>query len=114
MTTRSLRIYKVSVAPVASEDEAVPLAYPNSLGTQTKLGGVPYWIQSDETPACPHCREPMAFLAQLDSIEHQSKHNPHARDAITGGQHYMFGDVGMIYVFFCYECCEPASIFQCY
>jgi hypothetical protein len=27
---------------------------------------------------------------------------------------YMFGDVGMIYVFFCFDCCHTASLMQCY
>jgi len=55
----------------------------------------------------------MRFVAQLDSIEHDSKSNPHSIEALSRKQHFMFGDVGMIYVFFCFECCQVQSVFQC-
>ena len=109
-----LRIYKVKVEPAASEAEAVPLSYPDSLGQQTKFGGEPYWIQGDESPSCRHCGEPMTFVAQIDSLEHQSAHNRNRRDPLSGDQHFMFGDVGMIFVFFCDDCSEPETVFQCY
>lgn len=34
---------------------------------QTKLGGVPMWIQTNETPNCPICAKPMRFIAQIDA-----------------------------------------------
>jgi len=109
-----LRIYKVALAPVDSEKGAVPLSYPNHLGLRTKFGGTPQWVQDEETPTCPHCAETMTFVAQIDSFEHQSTNNPNSRDAIHGNQQFMFGDVGMIYVFFCFDCCEPIATFQGY
>ena len=109
-----LRIYKVTIEPASSEDEAVPLSYPDSLGQQTKFGGAPCWVQGDDTPICPHCGERMTFVAQLDSFEHQSDRNRNGRDPLSGDQHFMVGDVGMIFVFFCSDCCEPATIFQSY
>ena len=109
-----LRIYKVMIEPAASEDEAVPLSYPDSLGLQTKFGGVPCWLQGDQSPQCPQCGEVMTFVAQIDSFEHQSALNRNRRDVRSGDQHFMFGDVGMIFVFFCGDCCEPATVFQCY
>lgn len=37
-------------------------------GDRHKLGGKPNWIQSDETPDCPECNEPMDFYGQLDHL----------------------------------------------
>lgn len=82
-------------------------------GRRTKLGGEPRWEQGEELPICPSCRQKMTFVAQIDSVEHQWKSNPHSVPAYKQKQKWMFGDVGMIYVFFCFECCEPASVFQC-
>ena len=47
------------------------------LGLRSKLGGVPNWDQGDETPTCPDCQQEMIFIGQIDSIEHDSKRNPH-------------------------------------
>ena len=110
---RELAEVRVSLARVPPGDRAVHLEYPDNLGLRTKLGGEPEWIQGEDTPACPHGNEQMAFVAQIDSIEHDSKLNPLRRDCLDD-QDYMFGDVGMIYVFFCYDCCHPSCIHQCY
>jgi hypothetical protein len=104
-----LREYKVSF----SRSTSTTNSQPDDLGFRTKFGGDPDWDQIDETPVCASCNQPMTFVAQLDSIEHDSKTNPHRIDAIRGDQHFMFGDVGMIYVFFCFECCQTKSVFQC-
>jgi uncharacterized protein YwqG len=85
----------------------------DNLGLRSKLGGSPDWDQDDETPQCRSCNREMSFVAQLDSIEHDDPNNPHRVDALSGDQHYMFGDVGILYVFFCFECLEPTIVFQC-
>jgi hypothetical protein len=38
--------------------------------SETKLGGVPAWVQNDETPPCPKCGRRMEFVAQIDSGIH--------------------------------------------
>ena len=73
-------------------------------GHRSKLGGIPDWLQNDETPKCPHCRHTMEFIAQIDSIDYTGFPNPKAE--------YMLGDVGMIYVFFCKKCGTSTSVFQ--
>jgi hypothetical protein len=55
----------------------------------------------------------MTFIAQLDSMEHDSPENPHRIDAVHGDQHFMFGDVGLLYVFLCDTCNEARTIMQC-
>jgi hypothetical protein len=85
-------------------------------GARTKLGGEPTWIHNDEMPICPFCDNKMIFVAQIDSLD-QLRTAGFARYRANGDEEtasYMFGDVGLIYVFFCFECNETNSIFQCY
>ena len=86
----------------------------HALGQRSKLGGKPDWQQYDATPKCEKCRELMTFVAQIDSIEMNTKENPHAIDSIRhrGQQQYMFADVGMLYVFYCFDCLTTRSILQ--
>ena len=86
---------------------------PSALGLRSKLGGEPVWEQTNETPICSSCNNEMSFIAQIDSIEHDSEENTNRIDCLSDDQEYMFGDVGIIYVFFCFDCCETKSVFQC-
>jgi len=105
---------RVRLTRCTKGEKAVPLDYPKNLGLRSKLGGEPDWIQCDEVPECESCGSAMSFVAQIDSIEHEAANNPLAKKAVGGKQDYMFGDVGMIYVFFCFDCCETKSVIQCY
>jgi hypothetical protein len=83
-------------------------------GQRTKLGGDPDYEQGDHpNPDCPSCGKRMTFVAQIDSIEHQSDSNPHSVNALSKDQKWMFGDLGMIHVFFCFECCQAQAEFEC-
>jgi hypothetical protein len=63
-----------------------------------KLGGVPFWIQGDETPHCA-CGEKMRFIAQIES---------------RGGGGINFGDAGVGYAFACTGCAASAKfLWQC-
>ena len=110
---RQLPEIRVSLERVAPGQRAVRLDDPDNLGMRTKLGGKPDWIQGDDTPTCDSCGMAMTFVAQIDSIEHDNDHNPLRRDALAD-KDYMFGDVGMIYVFHCFDCGKSASADQCY
>lgn len=105
--------YRVHLERVPEGEKAIPLDYPQNLGLRTKLGGKPDWIQGDRTPDCSKCQKLMNFVAQIDSIEHRSKHNPLMSEPPKRID-FMFGDVGMIYVFFCYNCMEVRGVWQCY
>lgn len=79
----------------------------------TKIGGVPAWIQANETPNCPHCGRPMRFVGQIDA-------SPDGRlpaDISQWKQYHFFdfGDVGLGYVFICPNDCSPngAFLWQC-
>jgi putative addiction module component (TIGR02574 family) len=111
---RKLPEIRVILQRVAPGERAVALDYPDSLGVRTKLGGEPDWAQGDQTPRCDSCGIPMTFVAQIDSIEHDNRHNPLRRDCRGGHQDYMFGDVGMIYLFYCFDCGQTACLEQGY
>src|SRR5437867_445477 len=97
-----LREYRIKFEKVPKDKKAIP--DPNKLGIRSKLGGDPDWVQHPEVPKCSECKQPMSFIAQIDSMEHDEKHNPHAIDCMSNLQQYMFGDVGMIYIFMCMGC----------
>jgi hypothetical protein len=86
---------------------------PEALGLRSKLGGDPDWEQEPEWPSCPECGGQMAFVGQIDSIEHDEEANAHRIDAVHGDQHFMFGDVGMLYIFICWNCNETKAVMQC-
>lgn len=106
-----LREYQIRFEKVPKGKKAV--SDPMKLGIRSKLGGKPDWEQNPETPKCSECEKKMTFVAQIDSMEHDAEHNPTAIDCMSRQQQYMFGDVGMIYVFFCYSCMTTQSVVQC-
>jgi hypothetical protein len=110
---RILNEYRVQLERVPRSEPATLLESSSQLGLRTKLGGVADWIQGDRTPKCKKCGEPMPFVAQIDSIEHQSANNPVMKKPPEQID-FMFADVGMIYVFFCFDCLEPQSLLQFY
>ena len=112
--TKVLPELRVILQRVSPGESAVSHDYPECVGLGTKLGGEPDWIQSPNVPTCSGCCAPMTFVAQIDSAEHQNELNPLSKDPIHEEQDYMFGDAGMIYVFFCFDCGETKSVFQCY
>ena len=106
-----LREYRIKFEKMPKGKKAV--SDPDKLGVRSKLGGGPDWVQNPEVPKCSDCKQPMTFIAQIDSMEHDEEHNPHAIDCSSGQQQYMFGDVGMIYVFMCFGCMNTKSLIQC-
>ena len=77
----------------------------DNVGGRTKFGGEPTWIQEDDTPHCTECQKKMSFVGQIDSIDNLPENKNIVDD-------YMFGDCGMIYVFFCFDCSTTNSVFQ--
>jgi hypothetical protein len=67
------------------------------IGTRSKIGGVPDWIQSPVDVQCDGCRTAMSFYAQIDSV----------------GDNVILADCGLVYVFVCFDCYESKSIVQC-
>jgi hypothetical protein len=87
--------------------------YPENLGLRTKFGGSPDWEQDGHDVRCPECGKPMPFVGQIDSFQHDSKHNPNRADCLSDKQKFIFGDVGMVYLFFCFECLQVQTVFEC-
>ena len=107
---RPLREYRIRFEPVPQGERAID---PSAEGLRSKLGGEPDWVQDDERPNCGECGGRMVFIGQLDSMEHDSPKNPHRINCLSDQQQFMFGDVGMIYVFLCENCNEASAIMQC-
>jgi hypothetical protein len=64
-------------------------------GRRSKIGGAPDWIQKPSVPICT-CGKPMTFYAQVDSV----------------GDSIVLADLGMIYVFVCFDCFETHAVLQ--
>ncbi len=64
-----------------------------------QLGGLPAWLQFDQTPTCPACALPMSFVVQLEE----------GHDHRTG---FNFGGGGCGYGFRCRLCSTAAFLWQ--
>lgn len=94
-----MNLPEVRLMPMPGSDDAAPAVggqKHGEVGARHKLGGQPDWVQSEETPPCPECDEPMTFYGQLDSIDGNCT----------------LVDGGMIYVFVCFDCFATKSILQ--
>ncbi|MBE7686613.1 DUF1963 domain-containing protein [Tenacibaculum piscium] len=80
--------------------------YPENIGKRTKFGGTPEWIQNKEDIQCKSCKSEMSFVSQVDSFDFTGE--------INENKEFMFGDCGMIYIFFCFDCNITKSYFQEY
>ena len=81
---------------------------------KTKIGGVPLWLQTNETPKCPVCNGAMIFVAQLDA---ELDGSLPAQFTNKDLEYYNFlhfgGDDGIGYVFLCKrECTSEGITFQ--
>ena len=110
--------FRVKLERVNPGDTAYPMGdeipYQDYIGQRTKLGGDPDWIQEGGHVDCSNCCRRMIFVAQIDSVENESPSNPHSVSPHSDEQQWMFGDAGIIYVFFCFFCGDAYSVSQCY
>ena len=107
---QALPEYRMSFESISNGAPPIDL---DKLGERSKLGGNPDWEQENETPNCPQCNREMTFVAQIDSISHDSDSNPHRVHFLSKEPRYMFGDVGMIYIFYCFDCSQAMAVTQC-
>ncbi|OLE88030.1 MAG: hypothetical protein AUF79_13880 [Crenarchaeota archaeon 13_1_20CM_2_51_8] len=107
-----LREYRVKIIPAG--DSGPQPSYPDNLGLRTKFGGLPDAIQGDHESDrnCRECSGRMHFIGQIDSFEFNSDKNPNRKD--YGDEQFMFGDVGIIYIWFCFNCLVPEASIECY
>ena len=90
--------FRIRLEPLTSDAEAV-LGFDwaaDDIGRRHQLGGEPTWLQGEATPTCPSCGERMTFYGQLDSI----------------GDDIALADVGLVYVFICFNDYEARAIVQ--
>jgi hypothetical protein len=98
--TGARRLPEIPLSPSPTTDEARAAVNfewaAENVGRRHKLGGAPDWLQAPDIPSCPDCRKAMTFYGQLDSV----------------GDEITLADVGMIYVFVCFDCFETKSVLQ--
>jgi hypothetical protein len=112
---KTLRELRVSFDdPLGGEPVLTGDIHKELLGKRSKLGGLPDWIEYDLTPSCSACGSVMSFVGQLDSIDHLGHCNPETYCEALDAQEYMFADVGLIYVFYCFQCLEAKAVTDCY
>jgi hypothetical protein len=90
--------FRLHVEPVTAEGAALLgfEAAGEEVGTRHRLGGSPTWLGDDQTPTCRDCGERMTFYGQLDSI----------------GDDICLADVGLVYVFVCFNDFEARAVVQ--
>lgn len=66
------------------------------VGSRHRLGGEPSLLQRAEYPSCADCGQTMIFYGQLDSINDD----------------YVLGDVGLVFVFICFDCFTSTSFIR--
>ena len=97
MRMKTIPPFRLVPEPVSDEARRLPgfKWAGGDAGRRHQLGGSPARKLSEtDWPRCPDCNEAMTFYAQLDSIN----------DDI------MIADVGMIYVFVCFDCNETKAL----
>jgi hypothetical protein len=67
-----------------------------SVGKRSKIGGRPDFVQAESRQVCKSCGSEMTFYAQIDSV----------------GDEVCLADVGMVYVFVCFDCFTSESFVQ--
>ena len=90
--------FKLVPQPLTEEAANLPpfeFADPE-VGTRHRLGGQPSFIQPSEHPVCSQCGETMTFYGQLDSINDD----------------YVLADVGLVFVFVCFDCFTANAFIQ--
>jgi hypothetical protein len=94
----SIPPFRLRPEPVSAEAEDLPgfEFAPDEVGQRHQLGGEPTWLQGDATPVCGECGQVMTFYGQLDSINDD----------------FVLADVGLVYVFVCFDDFTSTSIVQ--
>gem|GEM_PF-2367763 len=75
----------------------------NSWENLHRVGGSPTWVQDTEYLKCPKCSRTMHFAAQIDSDL-----------KLVDGSDWMWGDLGICYLYFCGDCSVTGVTYQCY
>jgi uncharacterized protein len=93
----SLPAFQIRLEPLSDEAAGLHFKWASSeIGTRHKFGGDPDLLDPNAWPTCQACRKRMTFIAQLDSV----------------GDELVFADVGMVYVFYCFDCGEAGAILR--
>ena len=77
----------------------------------TKVGGVPSWLQNNQTPICPKCGGSMRFVAQFDAeLDGVLPADPKMWNPEDFRFFHFGGDDGIGYLFICEKECSPEGV----
>jgi hypothetical protein len=113
----SIELIRASEPNIDTTDYSFSEELLTSVYEATKLGGVPTWLQDNETPICPNCHKPMTFVAQfVAELDGMLPGDPRKRKEKDYKFFHFGGDDGIGYLFICQdECSDKCSVFlwQC-
>ncbi|MBN1316132.1 MAG: hypothetical protein JXA42_11705 [Anaerolineales bacterium] len=105
----AVELVQVSEPMIDTSDYSHPEEVLMSVHGATKLGGVPSWVQDNETPNCPVCHRTMRFVAQFDAeLDGPLPADPKKWNK-DDFKFFQFGDVGIGYLFICPDSCSAKS-----
>lgn len=96
----SILLEEITEPPIDVSDYGNDESLTQQISDETKIGGVPYWLQDNETPHCKGCGTEMNFICQINS----NSINDESID---------FGGGGLGYMFLCINCHEAGFLWQC-
>lgn len=101
-------------SPVDTSDCSVDEQDRLTVSEFSKIGGVPFWLQANETPACQKCKRPMKFVAQFAAeLDGNLPADPRKWDDEKYKFFHFGGDDGIGYLFICKNECGAAFLWQC-
>ena len=97
-TPKEIPAFRLVAQPMTAEAAALPgfRWAAKGVGARHQLGGQPTLIHAVEFPQCDDCKKQMTFYGQLDSINDE----------------FVIGDVGMVFVFVCFDCLAAKAVLQ--
>lgn len=100
MKPKRIPAFRLVPKPLEKAAEGLPrFERQDEVGTRHQLGGDPVFIQKRQPwPTCSECKEPLAFLAQIDSVNDE----------------FCIADCGMVYIFFCFDCNHVKALVHSY
>lgn len=97
----SINLQKVTEPMIDTSDYSTDEDLRAAVSESTKLGGVPAWLQNNDTPRCPKCGERMRFVAQLNAeLDGPLPADP-SKWSNEKYKFLEFGDDGLGYLFIC-------------
>ena len=100
--------------PVDTSDYSIDEDEHLAVSELTKIGGVPLWLQANESPVCQNCSRSMQFVAQFAAeLDGRLPAGPRKWDDEKYKFFHFGGNDGIGYLFICENECQAAFLWQC-